>query len=78
MKKIFYLTFAFLAFIIIMILGCGISYEKGEIPDSDKTIIIAVIPKGITHEFWKSIHAVAIKASREMENFLGYTSLSER
>ena len=28
---------------------------------------IAVIPKGTTHEFWKSIHAGAVKAEREME-----------
>ena len=28
---------------------------------------IAVIPKGTTHEFWKSIHAGAIKASRELK-----------
>jgi len=27
---------------------------------------IAVIPKGTTHEFWKSVHAGAVKASREM------------
>ena len=27
---------------------------------------IAVIPKGTTHEFWKNIHAGAIKASREL------------
>jgi ribose transport system substrate-binding protein len=27
---------------------------------------IAVIPKGLTHEFWKSIHAGAIKASRDL------------
>lgn len=27
---------------------------------------IAVIPKGTTHEFWKSIHAGAVKASREL------------
>jgi len=27
---------------------------------------IAVIPKGTTHEFWKSIHAGAIKAEREL------------
>lgn len=26
---------------------------------------IAVIPKGTTHEFWKSVHAGAVKASRE-------------
>jgi|UniRef100_UPI00404A36A6 ribose transport system substrate-binding protein len=28
---------------------------------------IAVIPKGTTHEFWKSIHAGAVKASRELQ-----------
>ena len=27
---------------------------------------IAVIPKGTTHEFWKSIHAGAVKASRDL------------
>jgi ribose transport system substrate-binding protein len=28
---------------------------------------LAVIPKGTTHEFWKSIHAGAVKAQRELE-----------
>ncbi|MEJ2535922.1 MAG: substrate-binding domain-containing protein [Calditrichia bacterium] len=28
---------------------------------------IAVIPKGTTHEFWKSIHAGAVKAARELD-----------
>jgi ribose transport system substrate-binding protein len=31
-----------------------------------QTYQIAVIPKGTTHEFWKSIHAGAIKAQREL------------
>lgn len=30
-------------------------------------ITIAVIPKGTTHEFWKSIHAGAVKAARELK-----------
>jgi ribose transport system substrate-binding protein len=30
-----------------------------------KTLQIAVIPKGTTHEFWKSIHAGAVRAERE-------------
>ena len=34
---------------------------------ADKTYTIAVIPKGTTHEFWKCIHAGAIKAQRELE-----------
>lgn len=33
---------------------------------ADKKLTIAVIPKGTTHEFWKSIHAGAIQASREL------------
>ena len=32
----------------------------------DKTYTIAVIPKGTTHEFWKSIHAGAMKAQQEL------------
>ena len=30
------------------------------------TYNIAVIPKGTSHEFWKSIHAGALKAEREL------------
>lgn len=33
--------------------------------DTNKSLRIAVIPKGTTHEFWKSIHAGAVKAERE-------------
>jgi ribose transport system substrate-binding protein len=33
---------------------------------ADKTYTLAVIPKGTTHEYWKSIHAGAIKAQREL------------
>lgn len=40
--------------------GC----DKGARPSV--TITIAVIPKGTTHEFWKSIHAGAAKASAEL------------
>jgi ribose transport system substrate-binding protein len=41
--------------------SCG----KKEQTKATGTITIAVIPKGTTHEFWKSIHAGAIKAARE-------------
>jgi ribose transport system substrate-binding protein len=34
---------------------------------ADKSYTIAVIPKGTTHEFWKSIHAGAIKAQQELK-----------
>lgn len=33
---------------------------------ADRTYNIAVIPKGTSHEFWKSIHAGAIKAKQEL------------
>lgn len=32
---------------------------------STKKTTIAMIPKGTTHEFWKSVHAGAVKASKE-------------
>ena len=32
-----------------------------------KRLRIAVIPKGTTHEFWKSVHAGAVKASKEAD-----------
>jgi len=38
------------------------SEEKGT---RDEKIEIAVIPKGTTHEFWKSVHAGAVKAEQE-------------
>jgi ribose transport system substrate-binding protein len=40
--------------------GCK---ESGQ--GSSGTLKIAVIPKGTTHEFWKSVHAGAVKASKE-------------
>src|SRR5579862_6234220 len=33
---------------------------------ADAKLTIAVIPKGTTHEFWKSVHAGAVQASREL------------
>jgi len=47
-----------------MTLSCG----SGGGGDGEKggALQIAVIPKGTTHEFWKSIHAGAIKAQREL------------
>lgn len=34
--------------------------------DSVKSYTIAVIPQGATHEYWKSIHAGAVKASQDL------------
>ena len=38
----------------------------GDATAADQPYTIAVIPKGTTHEFWKSIHAGAVKAQREL------------
>ena len=35
-------------------------------PGRTKRLRIAVIPKGTTHEFWKSIHAGAVRAGKEL------------
>ena len=50
-------------FLIPLIFAC----EKQAPQDSEsKRIQIAVIPKGAAHEFWKSIHAGAAKAGKEL------------
>ena len=49
--------------------ACGGSSEQARSttpPGASKALTIAVIPKGTTHEFWKSIHAGAIQATREL------------
>ena len=48
---------------LIFISGCG--SNSGELVGDGLKIV--VIPKGTTHEFWKSIHAGAIKAKQELE-----------
>jgi ribose transport system substrate-binding protein len=39
----------------------------GDAQPASKSLKIAVIPKGTTHEFWKSVHAGAVKASKELD-----------
>src|SRR5213078_2517606 len=54
-------------FLSLLLTVTGISCNRRGQPaaGSNKKFTIAVIPKGTTHEFWKSIHAGAIKAARE-------------
>lgn len=49
-----------IAILYLMALACH------QLPAQERTYTIAVIPKGTTHEFWKSIHAGAVKAQREL------------
>src|SRR6266480_4019434 len=50
--------------IAVAVFGCNRSGPKGA--GAGKKLTIAVIPKGTSHEFWKSIHAGSIKAAREL------------
>jgi ribose transport system substrate-binding protein len=49
-----------LSLVAALALACGTPASKAS------KITIAVIPKGTTHEFWKSIHAGSVKAAREL------------
>ena len=67
--------------LLVCLCGCGRREETGpaappgtaappeavETPKTTKPLTIAVIPKGTTHEFWKSIHAGAVKAAEELD-----------
>src|SRR5258705_12543261 len=47
-----------------VVLSC--TKPGGSTPDGKKKLTIAVIPKGTSHEFWKSIHAGSLKAAEEL------------
>lgn len=52
--------------------GCGEDSGKqaaSDVPEQSgpRPLHIAVVPKGTTHEFWKTVHAGAVKAERELE-----------
>jgi ribose transport system substrate-binding protein len=46
------------------LLGCA---KKSDTQPGPARLRLAVIPKGTTHEFWKSVHAGAVKAARELD-----------
>jgi ribose transport system substrate-binding protein len=49
-------------------LGAIASFSCGKTGSGAKRYSIAVIPKGTTHEFWKAIHAGAVKAEQELSS----------
>jgi ribose transport system substrate-binding protein len=53
-----------LALTALLFAGCG---EKRAPQAAPARLTIAVIPKGTTHEFWKSVHAGALKAGKELD-----------
>src|SRR6185437_7901785 len=67
-------AFAVLGLLAVLAVSCkdkstGTTADPGDggVVSTGKRIKIAVIPKGTTHEFWKSVHAGAVKASRELD-----------
>ena len=52
--------------LILILASVAIAAACGTKPTSTSTITIAVVPKGTTHESWKSVHAGAVKAGREL------------
>ncbi len=63
MRKEWYVFLAGLA--ALALAGCGDRREAA--PAGPARLTIAVIPKGTTHEFWKSVHAGAAKAAAELD-----------
>lgn len=56
----------FIVFVAIAVAFMAIGCKRKE--DREGKYRIAVIPKGMTHVFWKSIHAGAIKAKQELND----------
>jgi ribose transport system substrate-binding protein len=54
------------AIFLLVVLSLIAACTKAPAPNAKKKLTIAVIPKGTTHEFWKSIHAGSIKAANEL------------
>ncbi|MCP4711827.1 MAG: ABC transporter substrate-binding protein [Planctomycetes bacterium] len=61
--------FSFVLLCCLVFLGlnaCG-QEDRGADENSSQRLTIAVIPKGTTHVFWKSVHAGAVKAAQELD-----------
>jgi ribose transport system substrate-binding protein len=61
---------AFLVSLIFLFVSLSVSpacKKGGSAGDAPPRLTIAVVPKGTTHEFWKSVHAGAVKAARELD-----------
>jgi ribose transport system substrate-binding protein len=56
----------FILAMLVMSLATFLSCDGGQSASGDGKPSIAVIPKGTTHEFWKSVHAGARKAAEEL------------
>lgn len=55
-----------LLILLLAFLLCVSCKRGGQADGAQPTLRVAMVPKGTTHEFWKSVHAGAVKASREL------------
>ena len=63
-----YITrFSLLLLAVTLICGCSKQQSSAPSSVSKDRLTIAVIPKGTMHEFWKTVHAGAVKASKELD-----------
>lgn len=67
MNRFYPLGLAFIGFAIPFLIGCGSSSPRDS-DSGEKRLRIAVVPKGTSHEFWKSVHFGAEKAAKELGN----------
>jgi ribose transport system substrate-binding protein len=51
---------------ILALTGLSACSKRADSAAASSTLEIAVIPKGTTHEYWKSVHAGALKAQQEL------------
>ncbi|HEX9483192.1 MAG TPA: substrate-binding domain-containing protein [Gemmatimonadaceae bacterium] len=54
------------AFLLAFALAACAKSDKPAASGAGKSLTIAVVPKGTTHEFWRSIHAGAVQAAQEL------------
>jgi ribose transport system substrate-binding protein len=59
-------TLSFVCVTLLAAISCKRHEEATGGSGAARRLQVAVIPKGTTHEFWKSVHAGAVKASREL------------
>jgi ribose transport system substrate-binding protein len=56
-----------LVLLALLVGACADSRSEGAAADAaNRGLTIAVVPKGTTHDFWKSIHAGAVQAAQEL------------
>jgi ribose transport system substrate-binding protein len=60
-------TRALLMVALMLAVACSKDGKSGGGKEASGRLRIAVVPKGTTHEFWKSVHAGAVKAAREAD-----------